>query len=116
MNFFNIIAMAAPQAAEGAQQQQPASAWITFLPFIILIVVMFFMTARSQKKQQAKRDEMMSRLVKGSKVVLASGIMGTIFEVKDKCIKVEIAANCIIDVLPTAVVEVVSAETAETAK
>ncbi len=115
MNFINIIAMAAPKAAEGAQQQ-PGNAWLTFLPFIILIVAMFFMTARSQKKQQAKRDEMMSRLVKGSKVVLAGGIMGTIFEVKDKCIKVEISANCVIEVLPTAVVEVVPAETAEAAK
>lgn len=115
MNFINIIAMAAPQAAEGAQQQ-PGNAWITFLPFIILIAAMFFMTIRSQKKQQAKRDEMMSRIVKGSKVILASGILGTISEVKEKCIKVEISSNCVIEVLPTAIVEVVAAETAEAAK
>ena len=115
MNFINIIAMAAPKAAEGAQQP-PASPWITFLPFIILIAAMFFMTVRSQKKQQAKRDEMMSRLVKGSKVVLAGGIIGTIYEVQDKCIKVEIASNCVIETLPTAVVEVVPAEKTEAAK
>lgn len=115
MNFLNIIAMAAPQAGEGAQQQT-GNPWITFLPFIIIIVAMFFMTARANKKQQAKREEMMSRLVKGSKVILSSGIIGTINEVKDKCIKVEISANCVIDVLPTAVVEVVPAESTETAK
>ena len=112
MNFFNIIAMAAPQAAEGAQQQQPASAWITFLPFIILIVVMFFMTARSQKKQQAKRKEMMERMVKGSKVILASGIMGIIEEVQEKSIKVAIASNCIVEVLPNAIIEIVTEEAA----
>ena len=114
MNLFNIIAMAAPQAGEGAQQQA-GNPWITFLLFII-IVAMFFMTARANKKQQAKREEMMSRLVKGSKVILSSGIIGTINEVKDKCIKVEISANCVIEVLPTAVVEVVPAESTEAAK
>lgn len=116
MNLINFIAMAAPQAAEGAKQQQPANAWLTFMPFVILIAAMFFMTVRSQKKQQAKRDAMMSSIVKGSKVILAGGIMGTISEVKEKCIKVEIAANCVIEVLPTAVVEVIPAETAEAAK
>ena len=115
MNLFNFIAMAAPQAAEGAQQPQ-GNAWLTFLPFILIIVAMFFMTARANKKQQAKREEMMTRLVKGSKVILAGGIIGTINEVKDKCIKVEIAANCIIETLPTAIVEVIPAETAEAAK
>ena len=77
---------------------------------------MFFMTVRSQKKQQAKRDEMMSRVVKGSNVILAGGIIGTIAEVKEKCIKVEVASNCVIEVLPSAVVEVVAVETAEAAK
>lgn len=109
MNLLNLIAMAAPQAAEGAQQK-PANPWITFAPFIIIIVVMFFMTARSQKKQQAKRDAMMARLVKGSKVILASGIMGTIVEVREKSSKVEIAPDCVVEVLPNAIVEVLGAE------
>lgn len=116
MNLLNLIAMAAPQAAEGAQAK-PANPLLTFAPFIIIIGAMFFMTIRSQKKQQAKRDEMMSRLVKGSKVVLAGGMMGTIVEVKEKCTRVEIAANCVVEVLPSAIVEVFAAdEKSETAK
>lgn len=116
MNLLNLIAMAAPQAAEGAQAK-PANPLLTFAPFIIIIGAMFFMTIRSQKKQQAKRDEMMSRLVKGSKVVLAGGMMGTIVEVQEKCIRVEIAPNCVVEVLPNAVGEVFAAEEkTETAK
>ena len=116
MNLLNMIAMAAPQAAEGAQAK-PANPLLTFAPFIIIIAVMFFMTIRSQKKQQAKRDEMMSRLVKGSKVLLSSGIMGTIVEVKEKTTRVEIADNCVVELLPTAIVEVFGADDkTETAK
>ena len=92
MNFLNIIAMAAPQAGEGAQQQT-GNPWITFLPFIIIIVAMFFMTARANKKQQKQRQEMMNKIVKGTKVLLNSGVYGKVIEVKENDFVIEIAEN-----------------------
>ncbi len=121
MNIFNFFATAgqnsasveaAQPAADAAQQSAAQGSWLSFLPLIIIIALMFFMSIRSQKKQQAKRKEMMERMVKGSKVILASGIMGIIEEVQEKSIKVAIASNCIVEVLPNAIIEIVTEEAA----
>lgn len=108
MNFFNILATAAASAQEG--KTSGGSALLTFAPFIIIIVVMFFMTARAQKKQKARQEEMMNKLVKGTKVILNSGIIGTIYEVQDKFIRIELNANCVIEVLPQSVMQIVPEE------
>ena len=121
MNIFNFFATAgqnsasveaAQPAADAVQQSAAQGSWLSFLPLIIIIALMFFMSIRSQKKQQAKRKEMMERMVKGSKVILASGIMGIIEEVQEKSIKVAIASNCIVEVLPNAIIEIVTEEAA----
>lgn len=105
MNLFNIIATAAAPAQQQAQAQQPGSMW-TLAPFFIIIVLMFFMTVRANKKQKARQQEMINKLVKGTKVILNSGIIGTIAEVKDDHIKVEVAANCVIQVLPASIMQI----------
>ena len=107
MNLFNIIATAAPKAAEAAvpAQQQQGSLW-TLAPFFIIIVAMFFLSVRANKKQKARQQEMLNKLVKGTKVILNSGIIGTIAEVKEDHIKVEIAANCVIQILPASVMQI----------
>ena len=60
---------------------------------ILLIVVMIFFFNRANKKQQKQRQEMMNKIVKGSKVLLNSGVYGKIIEVKENDFVVEIAEN-----------------------
>ena len=67
--------------------------WIQMLMPIILIVVMIFIFSRSNKKQQQKRQEMLDRIVKGSKVLLNSGVYGKVSEVRENEFLVEIAEN-----------------------
>ncbi len=63
-----------------------------FLPLII-IAVMIFLMFRASKKQQKQHQEMLDRIVKGSKVVLNSGVLGKVSEVREKEFLVEIAEN-----------------------
>ena len=60
---------------------------------IALIVVMIFLFSRANKKQQRQRQEMMNKIVKGSKVLLNSGVFGKIVEVRENEFLVEIAEN-----------------------
>ena len=70
-----------------------AGQWMQMLMPIILIVVMIFIFSRSNKKQQQKRQEMLDRIVKGSKVLLNSGVYGKVSEVRENEFLVEIAEN-----------------------
>ena len=80
-------------AAAPAKNQKKGSSWQGMLMPILLIVAMIFIFSRSNKKQQQKRQEMLDRIVKGSRVMLNSGVYGKISEVREKEFLVEIAEN-----------------------
>ncbi|MBR2404910.1 MAG: preprotein translocase subunit YajC [Clostridia bacterium] len=79
MNFFELTAYAAPQAA----QPQTAGSMISmFLPFIIIIGVMYFLMIRPQKKKEKLKQEMLSQLIVGDKILTIGGIHGKIVSIK----------------------------------
>ena len=78
--------------AAAAAQQQP-NPWMSILPFVAIFAVMIFFMNRSQKKQMAKRQEMMDKITKGTAVVLTSGVYGKVAEVREDSFIVEIADN-----------------------
>ena len=91
-----------------AEQAAPASGgWQTMIPFIAVFAVMMFFMSRSQKKQQQKRQQMLDRIVKGSRVLLQSGMMGTVVEVKEKSFIVEIAENVSVEVVINGIADLV---------
>ena len=65
--------------------------WIQMLMPIILIVVMIFIFSRSNKKQQQKRQQMLDSIVKGTRVMLNSGVYGKVYAVRENEFEVEIA-------------------------
>ncbi|MBQ8754218.1 MAG: preprotein translocase subunit YajC [Lentisphaeria bacterium] len=100
MNLLNITAAAAAPAGQGNQL-------MSFIPLILIFIVMMFFMSRSQKKQQQKRQEMLDRIVKGSRVLLQSGMMGTVTEVKEKSFLVEIADKVVVEVVTNGVADLV---------
>jgi preprotein translocase subunit YajC len=59
--------------------------------FIAIGLIFYFMLIRPQMKEQKAHQSMISGLVKGDRVVLASGMHGRIHEVKDGTAIVEVA-------------------------
>ena len=110
--FSQILATAAKTAAQTAPAAGKAqgSPLMSFMPIIIIMVVFMFFMSRSQKKQQQKRQEMIDRTVKGTKVLLASGIRGVIDEVRENEFVVEIAPGVKITVVKNGVAEVETEE------
>ena len=107
--FIQMLATAAAQAAPAAQKPQ-GSPLMSFMPIIIIMVVFMFFMSRSQKKQQQKRQDMIDHIVKGTRVLLASGICGVVEEVKENEFIVEIAPGVRICVVKNGIAEVVSDE------
>jgi preprotein translocase subunit YajC len=62
------------------------------LIFVVLLFgLMYFMLIRPQQQQRKKRDQMLSSLKKGDKVVTLGGIHGTITDMADDSVTLRIA-------------------------
>jgi len=90
-------AQTAAPAAENAPAAQPKAqqqgSWKGMIVPILLIVGMIFLFSRANKKQQRQRQEMLDKIVKGSKVLLQSGVYGKVVEDRGNDLLIEIAEN-----------------------
>ena len=96
-----------------APQEEPGffSGIMGMLPMILIIVVMFYLMYRGQKKEQKRRQDMISSVTKGAKIVTIGGIHGTIAEVKEESFVITIAANTNIEICKAAIASVEPATT-----
>jgi preprotein translocase subunit YajC len=97
MNFITIL-----QAAPAAQQGGGLSMWIMLA---LIFVVMWFFMIRPQRKQQKELQNFRDSLKKGDKVVTIGGIYGTICEVKEGTVLMEVDNNVKIRVSKNALVK-----------
>jgi preprotein translocase subunit YajC len=97
MNFITLL-----QAAPAAQQGGGMSMWIMLA---LIFVVMWFFMIRPQRKQQKELQNFRDGLKKGDKVVTIGGIYGTISEVKEGYVLMEIDNNVKIRVNKNALVK-----------
>ncbi len=95
-----VLLQAAGAAAVPAQQ---GSMWSSLLMIVMLFVVMYFFMIRPQRKQQKELENFRNSLAKGQKVVTAGGIYGTVKEVKEFYILMEVDSNVTLRVDKTAV-------------
>jgi len=71
----------------------------TIMPFLLMFGVMYFLILRPQQKKMKEQQAMLSALVAGDAVITTSGILGTVRELSDKVVGLEIANNVQIKVL-----------------
>lgn len=91
MDLMTIVLQAAPAQGGGGS--------IQFLVMMVLIfVVMYFLMIRPQQKKQKELVKFRNALEKGQKIVTAGGIYGTVKEVKEQYILVEVDSNVTIRV------------------
>ena len=64
--------------------------WGTIIMIVIMFAVFYFFAIRPQKKQQKELQKFRDSLKKGDKIVTIGGIYGTVVEVKDATVLVEV--------------------------
>ncbi len=73
-----------------AEGQSPFS-WSEFLmPFILVFFIMWLFLIRPQRKEQKKREEMLSSMRKGDTVVTNGGIVGKVVKLKEDRIEIKV--------------------------
>ena len=72
----------------GAEQQ--GCIWTMLLPFILMFVVFYFLLIRPQQKRNKIRNQMLSALKKGDKIVTIGGVHGTIEQITDDIVVLKV--------------------------
>ncbi|MDX9790094.1 MAG: preprotein translocase subunit YajC [Candidatus Kapaibacterium sp.] len=88
-NMISILMMA-PPAGEGGGGGSMLS---MFIMFGLVIVIMYFMMIRPQQKRQKEHQSMLNSIKRGDKVVTTSGMHGTVSELDDKTMTVQVTDN-----------------------
>lgn len=72
-------------------------------PFLLMALVFYFTLYRPQKKDQQKRENMLSTLKVGNEIVTIGGIYGDIVKLGEHKVLIKIADNVEIEVARTAI-------------
>ncbi|MBR4172063.1 MAG: preprotein translocase subunit YajC [Kiritimatiellae bacterium] len=98
MNFTLFLAQAAEAAAAPAAQGGAAPAPVgggmsMLVPMILIFALFYFMMIRPQQRKEKERLKMIREIRSGTRVILSSGIIGTIVECKDSTFLIETAGT-----------------------
>ena len=108
MTLFKTLALM-PPAPQGTEANPTGSMLQMLGTFAIIGAVMWFVMIRPQQKQRKEQENLLKNLKTGDKVILASGIIGIIANVKEKAILLKVADNVKIEVLRSSVATVLKA-------
>lgn len=72
---------------------ETVSALANFMPIALMLLIFYFLLYRPQKKARQERDEMLSSLKVGSRVITIGGIYGTIVGLTDDIVRLKVADN-----------------------
>jgi preprotein translocase subunit YajC len=96
-----------------AQAAPGGGALSSFMLPLILVGIVYFVMIRPQQREQKAVEAMLAALQKGDRVVTTSGIHGTVAEVKDGTLLLEIADRLTITIEKAAIRRKVEPEPAK---
>ena len=79
------------------------AAFASWAPILFMVLIFYFLLYRPQQKARKERDEMLSSLKIGTKIITAGGIYGTITALDENTVTIEIADNVKIQLARSAI-------------
>lgn len=97
MNLIDFLI--SPAYAQAAPAAPGAGSLMSTLMFpILLLVVMYFIMIRPQMKRAKEHRTMLEKLSKGDEVITSGGIAGTVRDIGDSFISIEVSDNVLLRV------------------
>lgn len=75
------------------QEAQSPSFLVTLVPLLLIFLVFYFFIIRPQKKREGDRKKMIEAVKKGDKILTAGGIHGTVTQVSDTWVIIQVDTN-----------------------
>ncbi|WP_372807688.1 preprotein translocase subunit YajC [Pontiella sp.] len=96
------LAEAAPAATDSAGGSQ-----FQFIGMMaIMFAIMYFLMIRPQKRREKERKEMIASVKSGARVLLTSGIIGEVVNVKESTLIIRIAESTKVEVVRAAISQI----------
>lgn len=103
-----IILLAASSFAQTSAPQGGSGFMSSILPMmIVMFAVIYFFMIRPEQKKHKEKQNLLSNLKKGDKVLTIGGVYGTIAGVKDDSFMLKISDNTTVRIAKTAVANVI---------
>ncbi|MFA6173593.1 MAG: preprotein translocase subunit YajC [Kiritimatiellales bacterium] len=102
--FLPTIAMGPVPGANGQAGQTSPGFTIGWMVF--MVAIFYFVMIRPQRRREKERQSLIAAVKSGDRVLLTSGIIGEIATVKEKTLIVSVAEKTKIEVLKSAVSQV----------
>ncbi len=80
----------------------------SLLPLVVLAVLFYLLLIRPQRNRQRQAQALLSKLAPGDQVMTSSGLFGTVAEVEDDAVYLEVAPDVEIRFLKAAVQRIVT--------
>jgi preprotein translocase subunit YajC len=84
-----LLAMAPPADGQGGGGGMIG----TLIMFGAIFAIFYFMIIRPQQKRAKEREKLLSAVEKGDKVVLSSGLYGTVAGLEEKTVLIDVGNN-----------------------
>jgi len=89
MTFLACLVVPGQALAESAGL--PISGLASLAPLLLIIVIFYFLLIRPQQKRMKAHRGMIDELKKGDKIITGGGIIGTVRDVSEDIVKLDIA-------------------------
>lgn len=96
---FTEIAHAAGAAPAGGG----AAAFGQFIPLILIFVVFYFLLIRPQQKQAKRHQNFLANLKRGTRIVTKGGMLGTITDLSERIVTLEVAKDLNVEITRDAI-------------
>ena len=91
MNFTEIFALLAQDAATSTTRPPSGFGGSTMIMMLLMIVMFYFVLIRPQRKQQKEQQKMRDALTIGDEVITIGGIHGIVANKTDKTVTVKVS-------------------------
>ena len=89
-------AHAAAQGAAGAPEASPM--WSFVVPMIFMVVIFYFLLIRPQQRKSKEHKAILDNLKRGDRVITNGGLIGTIINIEDPLVIIEVADKVRVEV------------------
>jgi preprotein translocase subunit YajC len=89
-------AYAAAQGAQAAPEASPM--WSFVVPMIFMVVIFYFLLIRPQQRKAKEHKALLDNLKKGDRIITNGGLIGTIINIEDPLVIIEVADKIRVEV------------------
>lgn len=83
--------------------QETLTMLVSYGPIVLMGTVFYFLLYRPQKKQQQQRNDMLSNLKKGDRIITTGGMYGTVVTLDAKKVTLKVAEKIEMEFLRSAI-------------